>query len=88
MKSKLTQPEVHIVKKLLIAAAALFALTSVAPQPASAQDVSVRIGADRHHHRHYDNGWRHARDRAYCRTVVTHKWRHGHRVTVRERVCR
>jgi len=29
-------------------------------------------------------------DRAYgphCRVVLRHSWRHGHRITVRERVC-
>lgn len=24
---------------------------------------------------------------ARCRVIVTHKWRHGHRVTVRRTVC-
>ena len=78
---------------LAAAVAAAAAIGSFAAGGA-AQAQGVVIGAgpsgvyvgERHgyHHRHH---WR--RDYGYsgCRTVVTTRWRHGNRITVRRRIC-
>lgn len=80
-------------KRIVLAAAvaAAAAIGSFASGGA-AQAQGVVIGAgpggvyvgERHgwHHRHH---WR--RDYASCRTVVTTRWHHGRRVTVRRRIC-
>jgi hypothetical protein len=78
-------------RKILIAAALALSAAALAPAaPANAQGVSVTIGSGGHHYRHYDRGyhrgWR-SYGYAHCRTVVTTRWHHGRRVTVRRRVC-
>lgn len=74
----------------IIIALALSAAALAPSAPANAQNFSVTVGSGSHHHRHWDRGyhrgWR-AYGYAHCRTVVTHRWRHGHRVTIRRRVC-
>jgi hypothetical protein len=69
-----------------VAAVAAFGLIGAA----SAQGVvvgagpgGVYVGTGYHHHHH----WRGDYGSARCRTVVTTRWRHGHRVTVRRRSC-
>lgn len=76
-------------KSLIIAAAlAAGAIGFANATPAHAQGVSVQVGTRYHHH--YRDRW-HSGYRAYgaarCRLVVRHTWRHGHRVTIRERRC-
>lgn len=80
-------------KRIVLAAAvaAAAAIGSFASGGAAhAQGVVIGAGpngvyvGERHgyyHHRH----WR--RDYASCRTVVTTRWHHGRRVTVRRRIC-
>jgi len=45
----------------------------------------VYIGDTHRYHRHHH--WRRDYGYARCRTIVTTRWRHGDRVTVRRRVC-
>ncbi|HXD46673.1 MAG TPA: hypothetical protein VN655_16210 [Pseudolabrys sp.] len=77
-------------KRIVIATAVLAAAAFGSIGAASAQGVvvgagpsGVYVGTGYHHHRH----WRHDYDYARCRTVVTTRWHHGHRVTVRRRIC-
>lgn len=74
-------------KTLLVAAAVLAGATIALPATSQAESFTVRIG-NGHHHHHWHRGW-HRGWRAHddCRIVVTHKWRHGHRVTVRRKTC-
>ena len=77
-------------KGILIASSVLAAAALSVPTAASADSFSIRIGDGyRHHHRHHyfrhHRGFR-AYDR-YCRVVVTHRYRHGNRITVRKRIC-
>ena len=76
--------------KRIVLAAAVAAAAAIgsfasggAAQAQGAGPNGVYVG-ERHgyyHHRH----WR--RDYASCRTVVTTRWHHGRRVTVRRRIC-
>ena len=78
-------------KSLLVAAAVAAAAMIAVPAASQAESFSVRIGNGHHHHRHVDRGWHrgwHARAGGHCRTVITHKWRHGNRITIRKRICR
>jgi hypothetical protein len=75
-------------KRIAITAAVLAAAALGSIGAANAEVVvgagpnGVYVGTGhRHHH------WRHDYGYARCRTVVTTHWRHGHRVTVRRRVC-
>jgi Ni/Co efflux regulator RcnB len=73
---------------ILVLASAAFALPGVA----SAGGVTIGAGPggvyigthDRDYWRH--RHWRHRYDRD-CRVVVTHRWRHGERITVRRQIC-
>jgi hypothetical protein len=75
-------------KRIAITATVLVAaaLGSIGPSNAA----GVVVGAGPHGvyvgttHRHH---WRHDYDYARCRTIVTTRWRHGERITVRRRVC-
>jgi hypothetical protein len=81
----------RIVIAAAVAAAAAFGSFATGGA-AQAQGVVVGAGpggvyvgtGHRYHHRHH---WR--RDYSYsgCRTVVTTRWHHHRRVTVRRRVC-
>jgi hypothetical protein len=79
----------RIVLAAAVAAAAVMGSFAVGGA-AQAQGVSIGVGPggvyvgerDGWRHRHH---WR--RDYASCRTVVTTRWRHGNRVTVRRRIC-
>jgi len=79
-------------KGLLIAAALAFGgIAFIGPSIANAQDVSVRVDRGYHHGGYYRDRYHHRSWRAHraerCRVVVRQTWRHGHRVTVRKRVC-
>jgi hypothetical protein len=75
-------------KRIAITAAVLAATAFGAIGAASAAGVVVGAGPNGVYvgttHRHH---WRHDYDYARCRTVITKRWRHGERVTVRRRVC-
>jgi len=72
----------RIVLAAAVAAAAAFASVGAANAVViGAGPNGVYVGPGYHHHHH----WR--RDYAGCRTVVTTRWHHGRRVTVRRRVC-
>jgi hypothetical protein len=68
----------------LVAAGLVGGAATLTPAPAKAASVHFTVGEGHHHHwrRHH---WRRHHHR--CRVVVTHRWRHGHRVTVRRRTC-
>jgi hypothetical protein len=76
-----------VIASAVLAAAAFGSFGSVSP--ANAEGVVIGAGpggvyvgtAHRHHHWRRDYGY------ARCRTVVTTRWRHGNRITVRRRVC-
>jgi hypothetical protein len=75
-------------KRIAITTAVLAAAALGSLGAANAQSVVVGAGPDgvyvgAGHHRH----WRHDYDYARCRTIVTTRWHHGNRVTVRRRVC-
>jgi hypothetical protein len=77
-------------KRIAIAAAVAAVAAFGSIGAASAQGVvvgagpgGVYVGTGYHHHHH----WRGDYGSARCRTVVTTRWRHGHRVTVRRRSC-
>jgi hypothetical protein len=78
------------VKRFLIAAAVLVGAMFVGgPAPANAY-TAVWVGPGWHHGHHWrrhHHGWRHAYGRGHCRVVVKHRWRHGHRIKIRKRVC-
>jgi hypothetical protein len=82
-------------KRIAIAAAVLAAAALGSLASAQAEGVRVGVGpggvyVGAGHH----DGWRHRHYRETygwgggCRVVVRTHYRHGHRVTVRERVCR
>jgi hypothetical protein len=79
----------RIVLAAAVAAAAAFGSFTTG---GAANAAGVVIGAgpngvyvgERHDWRHRHH-WR--RDYASCRTVVTTRWHHGRRVTVRRRIC-
>lgn len=76
-----------ILASAVVAAAALGSFASTGP--AKAQGVVIGAGPSgvyvgTGHRRHH---WRRDYDYARCRTVVTTRWRHGNRITVRRRVC-
>lgn len=69
----------------IVAAAALGSLGAANAQGVvvGAGPHGVYVGPGYHHHHH----WRRDYDFAGCRTVVTTRWHHGNRVTVRRRIC-
>ena len=72
---------------LFVAAGLIGGAATMTATPAKAAGITVDLGARHHHHwwrHHHHRWWRHHR---HCRVVVRHKWRHGHRITIRRRTC-
>ncbi|MDG4896277.1 MULTISPECIES: hypothetical protein [unclassified Mesorhizobium] len=86
-------------KTLILAAlAAAISLSTLSATTAPSQAASVVITTDngsmrhddrywRHHHRDRDH-WRHWKHARKCRVKIEKRWRHGHVVVRKVKICR